>query len=1036
MPTPPGTGQTDPTGHPGTRYIGEIDYTTYYEDTSRNNYAQGIWASRNFQIVQCDRNGDGNFTTGANGDLDYSCTGTGVEPWCMQSAGTTDVSLHVVYSTAACDYDPNTSGNDGICRDQIEANCGGTCARRITTHLVTNLDADCDGTKENPYQNTGGQTGYRAGLCLFWEWRLPGTSPNAWWTGNLQAMVTVGQQGEKTLNFQPAEGPTPVRMNSFRAYSAGGTTVVTWETTSEEQVAGYNLYGMTMIGGLEKVNEALMPALPPAPGGSTWRVADPGVGPGGPYGWMVGEVGIRGEEKFYGPFSATVAGDTGEPALSPGAGVARTPHGTDSLQKAASRVLRRTGGRTAAGTSTRGSAAKITVNGDGLHYLDAGTIAGIFGFPAAATNKLIGRGQLSLSSRGRQVAYTPASGNAGIYFHGTVPESIFTGENVYWLTKGRGLLMASAPGGKPPAAAGGTFPSTSRAEVDRWPQTAMFTDPSADFWVWDYLLAGYASLSGKSFTLRTDGAVRGGTAALTVNLLGGADAPGDGADHHVTFSLNGTAIGQGIWDGTEQATFSFPVNPALLRDGDNQVTLEAALAPGVPFSFVWLDSLEMAYGRRYWAVANELVFTGAGNPVVTVDGFTTGNIRVLDISNAYRPIVVQGLNIQAAGGGFRVSFRPSSASATYLATAVTRAPSVAAHNFTGLSGAGNEADYLIIAPDELVEAAGSLALHRRSQGLVSKVVRLEDIYDEFNAGIAEPEAIRTFLAHASRTWAMPPRYVLLAGKGSYDYRDFKGLGDNLLPVALVNTPYGLFSSDNHFADGDDDGLPELAIGRFPVTSGEDFLRQVDLIKDYEGAWGPWRERVIMTADAPDPDAGNFPVDLDLVASEIPVDYAVDYIYLAPDTIEQDRARLLNGLNAGAYLFNYIGHGGSGYLSNLNVLSFSDASQLVNGERRPLVTAMTCQAGRHEMPGVISLGEALLLGEDGGAIGVWTASGLSINSDARVLDRIFVRNALDEGTATLGEAVMEALRGFGAEGGLNAYMTEIYTLLGDPALRIR
>ncbi len=1008
-------------GGSGTEWIGEIDYTSYYQDTAANGYAQGIWDSRNYQVVRCDRDGDNAFSTGNNGDLDYKCP-TG-DAWCMQSAGATDVTNHVVIN-AVCDHVP-PAPNDGLCEDQIDPDCGGTCARRITTHLVTNLDADCDGTKENPAVSQGG-------LCLYWEWRLPGTSTLAWWTGNLQAMITMsGAQGEKTLNLKPAEGPTPVRTSSFRAYSAGGQTVVTWETASEEQVAGYNLYGVT-LGGLEKINEALMPALPPAPGGSTWRVADPGAAPGGTYAWILGEVSLHGEEKLYGPFTSIVAEGTGETVLSPGGGAVRTPRNAGSTH--AGRTAPKAGSR--AFGLARGEAVRIAVTGDGLHYLDAGMISGIFGFPTAATKNLIGRGQLSLSSRGRPVAYTPASGNAGIYFRGTVPESIFTGENVYWLTKGRGLLMASASGDKPTAADGGTFPATSRAEVDRWPQPALFTDPAADFWVWDYLLAGNQSLANKSFILRTDGAIPGGTVTLTVNLLGGANALGPDADHHVTISLNGTAVGQGIWDGTEQATFSFPVDPALLRDGDNQVTLDAALAPGVPFSFFWLDSLEMAYSRRYRAVDNELVFTGAGNRVVTVNGFTTGNIRVLDISDPYRPIVVQGLNIQADGSGFRVSFRPSSSSATYLATAVSRVPSIAAHNFTGLAGAKNEADYLIIAPDELVDAAASLALHRRSQGLVSKIVRLEDIYDEFNDGIAEPEAIRTFLAHVNRTWGRSPRYVVLAGNGSFDYRDYQKADDYLLPVALVNTPYGLFASDNHFADGDGDGLPELAIGRFPVTSEEEFLRQVDLIKDYEGSWGPWRERVIMTADVPDPHSGDFPADSDLVASEIPVGYTVDSIHLTEGTFDQDRARLLNGLNEGAYLLNYIGHGGLFSLSNLGILSASDVSGLANGERRPLMAAMTCQVGRHEFPGVTTLGEALLLGEDGGAIGVWTASGLSINSDARVLDRIFVRNALDNGTATLGDAVMEALRGFGAEGGLNQYMTEIYTLLGDPALRIR
>ena len=86
---------------------------------------------------------------------------------------------------------------------------------------------------------------------------------------------------------------------------------------------------------------------------------------------------------------------------------------------------------------------------------------------------------------------------------------------------------------------------------------------------------------------------------------------------------------------------------------------------------------------------------------------------------------------------------------------------------------------------------------------------LQEIYDEFNYGIADPRAIRAFLGYAYRRWPVRPRYVVLAGQGSFDYKDYTGHGDCLVPPLMVNTPYGLFASDVGLADVSADGVPEM-----------------------------------------------------------------------------------------------------------------------------------------------------------------------------------------------------------------------------------
>jgi hypothetical protein len=105
---------------------------------------------------------------------------------------------------------------------------------------------------------------------------------------------------------------------------------------------------------------------------------------------------------------------------------------------------------------------------------------------------------------------------------------------------------------------------------------------------------------------------------------------------------------------------------------------------------------------------------------------------------------------------------------------------------------------------------------------------------------------------------------------------------------------------------------------------------------------------------------------------------------------------------------------------------------------PIVTAMTCLVGDFATPGYDSLSQSLVLKSDGGAVAVWAAAGLSMNPDARLLAQGFfssVFKARGKGVKTvLGDAILQAFRAYRNTGG-PSYVLDIYTLLGDPALRM-
>ncbi len=87
----------------------------------------------------------------------------------------------------------------------------------------------------------------------------------------------------------------------------------------------------------------------------------------------------------------------------------------------------------------------------------------------------------------------------------------------------------------------------------------------------------------------------------------------------------------------------------------------------------------------------------------------------------------------------------------------------------------NGADYILITHPDFYDAVQPLADYRHGQGLRVKRIDVQDVYDEFNAGLADPEAIRSFLEYAYTNWQAPaPAYVVLVGDGNVDPKNYQG----------------------------------------------------------------------------------------------------------------------------------------------------------------------------------------------------------------------------------------------------------------------
>jgi hypothetical protein len=419
---------------------------------------------------------------------------------------------------------------------------------------------------------------------------------------------------------------------------------------------------------------------------------------------------------------------------------------------------------------------------------------------------------------------------------------------------------------------------------------------------------------------------------------------------------------------------------------------------------------------------------------VTVRGFSDSHILLFDVTSPEKPKFIEAVTTDGVPGDYRVSLAPSSPDARYLAVTSGSGVSNAGarpYRSSNLSSSGNWADYVVIASAALKAAAKRLADYRRGQGLETMVVDLENIMDEFNYGISSPRAINDFLRYAYKNWGKRPKYVVLAGKGTYDYKDNMGYGDNLIPPLIGETPLGLAPSDNLLADTDADHMPEMAIGRLPVLTADELRDVTDKIISYEANTG---SRVIMTADKPD-DGGDFVGSSNEMSALVPPQYEVVKIYLSDYRIDDARQLLMENVSRGAFLLNYFGHAGVDRLSRDGLLLSGDVSSMTSSGRLPVVSAMTCLVGQFALPGYSSLSETLLLQKGGGATAVWAPTGLAFDSLSRTLDEGFFRSAFIGKKAVLGDVILKALGSYRTSAS-PTYIMDIYTLQGDPALKMR
>ncbi len=366
--------------------------------------------------------------------------------------------------------------------------------------------------------------------------------------------------------------------------------------------------------------------------------------------------------------------------------------------------------------------------------------------------------------------------------------------------------------------------------------------------------------------------------------------------------------------------------------------------------------------------------------------------------------------------------------------------------------------YIVIAPKEFSEEASDFVDYKNSESpdaISTSLFYIDEIYNEFSGGIPnDPVAIRDFIMYAYNNWDVQPEYVLLFGKGTFDYFDTEGFHNNFIPTYQNpnNTLHEVQSyiTEDFFVwvDGNDN-LIDLSIGRLPVKSKGEAFSVVQKIKDYENNedFSQWRRTVTFVSDdgwSPHwQEYSKHTAQSENLAKIVPEFYTKNkiYIVLYPTEITGTGRRkplankaIIEAINNGTVVMNYQGHGNPQVWAHEQIFVSEVTIPQLKNSNYFFSTVAACSFGLSDDPNEISGAELMLLKPDGGTIGSFASNRPVFGELNAELNELFYKGIfVKENNGkhfSIGQAYLFAKTNFPNS---NSFK---FSLLGDPTLRLK
>ena len=374
----------------------------------------------------------------------------------------------------------------------------------------------------------------------------------------------------------------------------------------------------------------------------------------------------------------------------------------------------------------------------------------------------------------------------------------------------------------------------------------------------------------------------------------------------------------------------------------------------------------------------------------------------------------------------------------------------------------NQADIIFIAYNTLVDESRRLMKHRQANGWSAVLVDVQDIYDEFNGGMPDLDAIRTFLRYTLTNWRTPaPQFVILAGDASWDHRDNEGWYTiDQIPIYAPPSDLQDIATDEWLVElWGSKGvkqLPDMLTGRIAVREPEELRAYTDKVLKYENEpeFGWWRTRNLYIADdtferdSREVTEKSTPLYLEpTYVNQVEYPYQTNPYLIHAYKMEAKFSpacteAIVGAFNEGAAILQYFGHGGAQLWSHERIFlgtdrSVSDVLLLDETRRWPFIANWSCLTGllNFNMPPFnVCLAEELIRHPNRGGIAAWAPNEYGSTDQHKIIAHHMMKAFEMDESRRLG-TVTQIARVDYCFIRKNRKLMDQYVLFGDPMLKL-
>ncbi len=492
----------------------------------------------------------------------------------------------------------------------------------------------------------------------------------------------------------------------------------------------------------------------------------------------------------------------------------------------------------------------------------------------------------------------------------------------------------------------------------------------------------------------------------------------------------------------------------------------------------WMDYIEVQAKRQLAFSGTQLKFRnkesiGNGKLTKFIISNPPSGIVIWDVTNHLQPVEIEYV-MESGNATFTIAtdeLREFIAFTNSFYTAGFN-QKIDNQNLHGVS----DIDYVICYNKKFEAEANELAdFHRNHNNLNVYAVDQQLVFNEFSSGAADIAALRNFMRllydNAIAAGKTPPRYLLLFGDASYDYKNrISGNTNYILTFESASSlsPLSSYSSDDFFGLLDYNegsncaGALDIGIGRFIVRTNTEAQQMIDKIKRYykthnqpAGAnntltvnqipnMADWRNTLCFIGDDQDNNIHVSQADYmaELIRLQFPK-YNIDKIFLdayvqqtlpGGQRYPEAKQDLNLQVGNGALVINYTGHGGEMGLAHESLLEIADILKWSNADNMPLFITATCEFTRYEDPSRISAGEYAFLQPNGGMIGLLTTSRVTFSGSNFTLNKYIIQDMFTADSIGNYPSVGDVIRLSKVKAG-SIMNNRNFVLIGDPALTL-